>query len=69
MRACGRRELWSCGGVSGLADRAEEGVAVALDGLGGVEAGAWRKRFGRGHRSLTPGRRRLSASGSDLKCW
>ena len=29
----------SCGGVSGLADRAKEGVAGALDGLGGVEAG------------------------------
>ena len=32
-------ERVSCGGVSGLADRTEEGIAGALHGLGGVEVG------------------------------
>ena len=32
-------ERVSCGGVSGLADGAEEGIAGALNGLGGVEVG------------------------------
>ena len=32
-------ERGSCGGVSGLADRTEEGIAGALHGLGGVEVG------------------------------